>query len=126
MFANSLKKTGEAFGIYLEDTLSSGGKRAHGLTTPTEDGTGVVKIQIAKSALSSWTMLASTVGHELNHVYHFVSGAYNRWYNQHNSHEYASARSEYIAYSWEYRNGNALTLDDIDLMNSYYKKFKSF
>jgi hypothetical protein len=104
MFANSLKKTGEAFGVYLEEIIIYEGKRCLGLTTPTDDGNGVQKIQISKSALSSWRQLASTVGHELNHAYHFVSGAYNRWSRIYGR-DYAMARTEVIAYDWEYYNG---------------------
>ena len=104
MFANSLERTGKAFGMYLEDFIDYKGQRCLGLTTPTNDGNGVIKIQISKAALSSWRELASTVGHELNHVYHFVSGAYNRWVQKYGS-DYASGRTEVIAYDWEKRNG---------------------
>lgn len=64
-------------------------------------------------------MLASTVGHELNHVYHFVSGAYNNWIARYGKlgREYAFARSEYIAQRWEVRNGG---FPSLGIMNDNY------
>jgi hypothetical protein len=103
MNPESLKKTGN-IAIYLVDNIINlDGTSAYGETVPTSDGMNVMRINISKSALSSWRLLASTIGHELNHAYHFVSGAYMRWYRI--SPSYAIARSEYIAQIWEYKNG---------------------
>ena len=82
----------------------------------------VERIDISKSALSSWRLLASTVGHELNHAFHFISGAYNGWSTKFDP-TYASARSEYIAQYWEHTNGGVPTYsiinENYNIMLSY-------
>jgi hypothetical protein len=80
-------------------------------------------INISRLALESWLVLASTMGHELNHYFHFSSGAYDRWTRKFGA-EYAEARSEYIAQNWEYRVGGIPTMsimsDNYNLMMSYH------
>ena len=66
-------------------------------------------INISRLALTSWLTLASTMGHELNHYFHFSSGAYDRWTRKFDAY-YADARSEYIAQNWEYRVGGIPTM----------------
>lgn len=117
----TLKKTGN-LGMYLVDKITDpDGTSAYGETVPTSDGMNVKSINISKSALSSWRLLASTVGHELNHAYHFISGAYMRWSRMDPS--YAHARSEYIAQAWEYMNGgvasNNIMMENFNIMVSY-------
>jgi hypothetical protein len=120
MFSNSLDKTGD-LAVYLVDRISDlSGKSAYGETVPTSDQKHVQRINISKSALSSWRLAASTVGHELNHAYHFISGAYNRWSKI--SADYAFAKSEYISQAWEYMNGgvptNSIMMDNFNTMIS--------
>ncbi len=84
-------------------------------------------INISRIALKSWVVLASTIGHELNHYYHVYSGAYNRWIRKYDL-EYAHARSEYISQHWEYRNGGIPTLSIMNenylIMTSYHYQVK--
>ena len=120
MYSKSLDKTGDLAVYLVDDITDLSGKSAYGETVPTSNQKHVQRINISKSALSSWRLVASTVGHELNHAYHFISGAYNRWSKI--SADYAFAKSEYISQAWEYMNGgvptNSIMMDNFNTMIS--------
>ena len=118
-----------SFALQDKIILSDGGS-AYGVTPGTTVNgktsfSGVV--QISRDALSSYGMLASTIGHELNHVYHFISGAYDRWARKYD-YSYADARSEYSAQRWEVRAGGFPTMsilnDKFNIMISYHYSIK--
>jgi hypothetical protein len=79
-------------------------------------------INISRIALKSWLTLASTMGHELNHYYHFYSGIYNGWLNKYGL-TYADARSEYMSQHWEQLSGGIPTMS---IMQQNWNTMKSF
>ena len=62
------------------------------------------KIKLADAAFKSYFDLASTMGHELNHVIDYVSGNWTQW-AQKGGYQEAKHRSELKAYSWQNVNG---------------------
>lgn len=80
--------------------------------------------KLYKLALNSIRHVASVAGHELNQVIDYVNGNYQNWANEYgaNGLEYANARSEISAYSWEmnmgsnYANYNELKTNHLKLL----------
>jgi hypothetical protein len=66
-------------------------------------------INISRVALRSWLTLASTMGHELNHFYHFSSGLFDKWVSRHGI-DYANARTEWHSQVWELKYGGIPSL----------------
>ncbi|REG97997.1 RHS repeat-associated core domain-containing protein [Flavobacterium aquicola] len=56
-------------------------------------------VQIARASFRSYMQLASTIGHELNHVIDCVNGNMTAWF-RHGGEEYRSAMTESNAYNW--------------------------
>lgn len=82
-------------------------------------------VLIAKAAFSSYMQLASTMGHELNHVIDCVSGSMTTWFKR-GGENYRSAMTELRAYQWVGLNGgnfNApMYLYNLNRVGSYYNK----
>ncbi len=130
IFPELMNQTDSPSFTLKDKIITSDGSRAYGVTPGvTVDGkttfSGIV--QISRDALSSYRMLASTIGHELNHVYHFISGAYDRWARKFD-YSYADARSEYSAQRWEVRAGGLPTMsilnENYNVMLSYHNLVK--
>jgi hypothetical protein len=89
------------------ESLTDGkGNSAEGLTVGGEfykdqPGGFISKIQLAKSAFSSYLNLASIMGHELNHAADYFNGNMTRWYNK-GGLGYAKSMTENKAYSWQF------------------------
>jgi hypothetical protein len=78
------------------------------------------KILIRSNVLNSIRHLGSVVGHELNHYYHFNSGAYDSWVKLFGS-KRANALDEYKAHYWEYKWGGSPSMD---VMKSNLRTFR--
>jgi len=73
---------------------------------------------ISPNAFVSYLYLAFTVGHELNHAFHFHSGLYAKWINYRSNGVLAREYSEYLARRWERDWGNP---DASGYMNDHLK-----
>jgi RHS repeat-associated protein len=86
-------------------------------------------VQIARAAFRSYMQLASTIGHELNHVIDCVNGNMTAWF-RHGGEEYRSAMTESNAYNWVSVNGgyyDAPTYaDKLHTVRLYNKLFNCF
>ncbi len=110
--------------LLKDKIVSSNGEAAYGETVPYRNSNGKIRashINISRSALSSWHMLASTIGHELNHYIYFSTGAYDRWEQKFGPIR-AAALGEFKAHFWEYKWGGSPSMD---VMNSSLRIFNT-
>ena len=98
--------------IVAKDAVGPNGD-AEGMATKrvfrTQQGNGKYKytvqagseIHVAKATFSSALKLASTIGHELNHMMDYVNGNHVGWLNKYKDQYAANTLSEINAYGWE-------------------------
>lgn len=87
------------------ESLGGGvGGRAGKVVGTNPDGSISVKssgvVTITKISFDTYMSLASTIGHELNHMIDYVTGCYQNWANKYGM-QGAKTLSEISAYSWE-------------------------
>ena len=86
--------------LYHPDGRSADALTIGGEYYPIQEGGFISKIQVARSAYSSYLSLASSIGHELNHAADYFNGNMTRWYKQGGS-GYAKSQTEFKAYTWQ-------------------------
>lgn len=111
MFPDMMEQAKEA-PFRLKDNI----KGRYGQTIPyrTDGVTSASHIEISRSALVNWHMLASTIGHELNHYIFYNSGIYDRWTRSFGEVR-ADALGEFKAHQWEQRWGGSPSIYEKDI-----------
>lgn len=123
LFPNMMEQADDPSFLLKEKIISPDGSAAYGETYATsENGVTTAKyINISRSALSNWNLLASTIGHELNHYIFFNTGVYDRWVRKFGEIR-ADALSENKGQYWEYRMGGT---PSYGILNSTHKTFNT-
>lgn len=123
LFPNMMEQAGNPSFLLKEQIISPDGSFAYGETyATTVDGVTTPKyINISSSSLSSWHMLGSTIGHELNHYIFYNMGWYDRWVRKFGEAR-AYALSENKAQYWEHLWGGA---PSYGILNSTYQTFNT-
>lgn len=123
LFPNMMEQAGNPSFLLKEQIISPDGSFAYGETyATTVNGVTTPKyINISRSALSSWHMLGSTIGHELNHYIFYNMGWYDRWVRKFGEAR-AYALSENKAQYWEHLWGGA---PSYGILNSTYQTFNT-
>jgi len=122
LFPNMMEQAADPTFLIKEQIISDGSPDYGHTYATTENGVTTPKyINISRLALSSWHMLASTIGHELNHYIFFRTGVYDRWVRKFGEIR-ADALSENKAQYWEHNWGGA---PSYGILNSTYKTFNT-
>ncbi|WP_306350867.1 RHS repeat-associated core domain-containing protein [Flavobacterium sp. '19STA2R22 D10 B1'] len=117
IFPDLMDKSGNPTFLLKDRIYSDEGGEAYGLTQsiPNKKGEYRVKssVEISRKALTSYRLLAATIGHELNHVYHFNSGIFDKWVEKYGIRK-ANSMTEWAAQRWEVKVGGYPSQSIID------------
>ncbi len=80
--------------------------------------TKIDKVYLNKGAFKSFLKLATTIGHELNHVIDNNNGNYTKWLNF-GGEKYRKAKAELNSYIWQLRSNADFNLSDFSYHRSY-------
>ena len=120
LFGKAFDRTGVTRFV-VESFLEVDGESVYGYTDIASDGKSITgDIYLCRTNNNTNYLLYSTVGHELNHAYHYTTGIYSKWVKKFGEYK-AHAMTEYASQLWEYMwDGNY----DMSLLDKSYRTMK--